>query len=156
MAELYDQQIEAIKALYEPRIIAALNYLREEAIKIGLISSPVFEMADEEFEWMLVVSNDKKELFDVRIVIAEEHIREGGEKEEALGLNFGVSATTPSGRILVNFFPYNYSLEVWVNRTNTEAVEERFQLFNNPEELAYFLLEDEETTTIWKNEAEVS
>lgn len=117
---------------YNPKIQALLTQVREEALERGYQCDEPFEMSDDETRWTMLVmpagsTYDDEDGVDVSITILESEHRDGEEN----GLNFGLDVVSYGGEIIGGMTPFNYSPQVWVERDNPEAVEERWELFSN-------------------------
>jgi len=121
--------IEEICERYEDRIRKILDAIRLElheqtTLKCG-------DVCEMEQQWsMLVVSpqdmiDNKFDLeqgvdISIEVIDSEEH---DGEED---GVNFGINLSAIGGGIVGGLTPYNYTERCWADRSDAEAVEERF------------------------------
>ena len=138
---------EEIKDKYEKRILLILNGIaeglrecEEHDWKVGAIN----EIHDDEYKWGMLVSlsdEDPRELdeddIDVSFAILESEHNDGQEG----GVSFSIEAVTVGGSQVARLCPYNYTSDVWVDRTDADAVEERFNLIHGVDtsELVYLI-----------------
>ena len=133
----YAEQVEVVKAVYEPRILGLLNRIRAELEEAGFEVGEPHECSDEEFEWWLTVylpDDDPedladRDLVDIRFVIEESKAYGDDEK----GITFAIHIVHFGGAYLGSYSPYNYTPEVWVPLDDPEAIEERFRLMEQVE-----------------------
>lgn len=87
-----------------------------------------WEASDEEYSFALPVYLGNVAC-DVQLYLVESLCREGSLDGVAFSLNLGA----PCGHVIGVMTPYNYSEELWVPVTDTEAVLERWRLFEELE-----------------------
>lgn len=116
---------------YTTKIRSLLEQVRDAAREHGLDSSDPYDMSDAEERWALHVqpagSSDDEDGVEVSITVLESEQCDGQEN----GLNFGLDVVSHGGRILGGLCPFNYTDRVWVDRDDSEAVEERWKVFAN-------------------------
>lgn len=119
---------EHLKTAYEPKILAILTKVAEEARARGYDCSEPDEWTDECYKWNAIVhpkGKDYDEGVDVSIEIAESTAYDGTDE----GVSFRVDLVCYGGRILGSFAPYNYTPEVWVPHDDEDAVAARWDTF---------------------------
>ena len=133
----YSEIMEGIKDKFEPKIRKVLEAMREVLKNEGYAVGEVYDMHDDEYRWAFLVCRDKSvkgdynpsdlqdDDIDITFVIAESCEYDGTEN----GLNFKVDIVEVGGSILGGMCPFNYTEQVWVDINDTEAIEERFSLF---------------------------
>lgn len=99
--------------------------LKEEGHKV---EGP-FDMTADHYQWSLIVDGDtnNQQGIDISFTIAESEEWDGEEG----GVNFMLDVVEWGGRILGGLCPYNYSPQVWVDRNDPEAIEERFKIMED-------------------------
>jgi hypothetical protein len=129
---------ETIKEKYEHRILAVLNRIAETLREAGYgVDEPV-DMSCDEYWWSLLVHGDSDEdTIDISFKICESEQYDGEEG----GVNFALDIVEMGGRILGGLCPFNYTDRCWVDRSDEEAVEERFAIFEeaNPDDIVPIL-----------------
>ena len=127
----YAEQVEVVKAVYEPRILGLLNRIGAELEEAGFEVEGPDDFTDEEYVWGIGIPLDRDacDWIDVRFTLAESKVREDGED----GIAYHLGITRSDGLILGDFSPYNYTPEVWVPLDDPEAIEERFHLMEQVE-----------------------
>lgn len=132
--EAYVARMEEIAREYAPRALALLERIRQECISGGLGSpNPPCDMSDDEYRWSLTVyrfpdtpfSDD--DMVDITIEMAEQREYDG----DGNGVSFGISIAEWGGRELGRLQPYNYTSEVWVDSSDSEAVRDRWNILEN-------------------------
>lgn len=120
--------VEELYARYGNRIQTWLRRLADGLVAAGWQVDGPFEMSDEDYQWGIVAQSaqdrEGKEAVDVRFTICESEHWNGEEG----GVNFMIEAVERGGRMLGGITPFNYTPQVWVNRTADLLVEERFRL----------------------------
>ena len=119
-----------IKRKYQKRILAILNSLRMALIEAGHDCEQPYDGSDDEFRWSMLVDCRDDGLghhdgVDITFRICESETYDG----ELGGVTFAVDVVEFGGRVLGGLCPYNYSDQVWTNRKDRAAVEERFAIF---------------------------
>lgn len=137
-----EAHIEAIRASYEPRVLAILTSIGEafRAAEWGW-NGTIDDLTDGEYAWGIVVRKPGHPVddppadddVDVRFDIAEERENEGGD---GLGIAFNLAITKVGGEVVGGMCPDNYSNDLWIAPDDRAAIEKRFSLFEcaNPAE----------------------
>lgn len=135
---------EEIKTKYEKKILQILSDISDclkdggEGWKVGGIT----EMHDDEYCWAMLISlidddatEPDEDDIDIKFTILESEHNDGEEG----GLSFSIEAVTVGGSMVARLCPYNYTSQVWVDREDEKAVEERFNLIQQTDvgELVY-------------------
>jgi len=105
---------------YKSRIRKTLESIKNVLQEAGHKVDGPLDMTDDEYRWSLIANDN----VDITFAIAESEECDGSEN----GVNFTVSVVDHEGRILGGLTPYNYTSECWVDRKDSEAIEERFQV----------------------------
>jgi hypothetical protein len=117
---------EAIKGKYEQRILAVLNRIAETLRKAGYTVDDPVDLSCDQYSWLLLVHGDgDQDTIDISFKICESEQYDGEEG----GVNFALDIVEWGGRILGGLTPFNYTDRCWVDRSDEEAVEERFAIF---------------------------
>jgi len=129
----YEAQVEAVKDRYSDRILAILGEIRDAIRRAGLQCDDPEPTHGDQFEWSLCVGEKASEVIAVSLVICEQRDYEGA----GTGITFRLAATQIDGRVLAEFSPANFTPAVWIDVTDSDAVEDRFALFEtlDPDEM---------------------
>lgn len=125
----YDAEvIEQVAKRYEDRIKAFLERCRVPLTEAGWQPGEVIEMFGDDWRWEfeLLRSSEEPVGFDLTIAEAKSY---GDDPPN--GINFSLSIVEYGGRILGGMTPFNYTDAVWVDARDAEAVEERWQYFED-------------------------
>lgn len=122
-----------LKRKYEKRIIGLLNIVAKDLEKDFDVGEPFDLFAGEEFHWALNIyrkgsPEDADPLADVSVRILEAKYCD--DPDDKFGVNFSVDVVEYGGAVIGGCTPYNYSNDVWVDRRNSDAVEERFSFLD--------------------------
>ena len=130
----YETQVEAVKDRYNDRILAILASIRDAVRGVGLQCDDPEATHGDRFEWSLCAGERVPDLIAVNLVICEQRDYEGA----GTGITFRLAATQIDGRVLAEFSPGNFTLQVWIDVTDDDAIEDRFALFEtfDPYEMA--------------------
>lgn len=114
---------------YSARIRAILRKIAEALRSEGFeVEGPYYlgRQGNENPRWYLSVPPDEEggESVDISLDIAESERFDGTEG----GVNFTIDIVEEGGRVLGGMAPYNYTDDVWVQRSDAKAVEARFAL----------------------------
>jgi hypothetical protein len=129
---------EQITKRYERRIYAVLNSIAAVLRDAGyLVDEPCELPCDTYYRVTFTVHRDGNvhefgpEDIDVTPEVCPSEVFDGEEG----GVNFSLSIVQMGGRILGGLTPFNYTPQVWVDRKDKQAIEERFAIFEqaNPE-----------------------
>lgn len=127
---------EQIKDRYQGRIMAVMGRIASALQgESYLVEGPHF-MDGDSYSWSLLVHLDgdidevAQDDIDITFKIAESEEYDG----EIGGINFCLDIVEVGGRILGGLCPHNYSPQCWVDRTDAEAVEERFKIMEDADE----------------------
>jgi hypothetical protein len=132
---------------YGPKIRRFLRDVAEQCRESGLIVDGPYERTDDEYAWCIVVKandatdpDDEEGIIDVTITIIESEVRDG----EKGGCAFSVDIVRADGEMLGGLCPYNYSPDLYVKRSDRAAVEGRWAIIAQDEnigETAYIVSE---------------
>lgn len=133
--ETYDAVFERLRDEYDPDILAFLRRCRDAMRAAGLPAEDPVSMHDDAYRWTFRVwANDATRLeddydrcADVTLELAEAR---DYDREDGYGFNFGLSIVAYGGEILGGFEPYNFTPEVWVDARDSEAVADRWAMFD--------------------------
>jgi hypothetical protein len=127
---------QQIKDHFQDRIMAIMgriaSVLQAESY---LVEGPQF-MDGDSYSWSLLVHLDgdidevAQDDIDISFRIAESERHDG----EVGGINFALDIVEVGGRIVGGLTPFNYSDRCWVDRTDAEAIEERFKIMEDADE----------------------
>lgn len=127
---------EQIKDKYQDRIMAIMQRIASALKDDGhVVEGPDFRDGDD-YRWTLLVHMDgdtsevSQEDIDIAFKLCESEEYDGSEG----GVNFALDIVEVSGRIIGGLTPFNYSDRCWVDRTDAEAVEERFRILEQTDE----------------------
>ncbi len=127
---------EQIKDRYQDRILAVMNRIATVLQDEGYPTEGPHFMDGDSYSWNLIVHLDAdpdevgQEDIDISFKVCES---EQYDVEEG-GINFALDIVEIGGRILGGLTPYNYSPKCWVDRTDAEAIEERFKIMEDADE----------------------
>ena len=130
----YEAQVEAVKDRYNDRILAILARIRDAVREAGLQCDNPEATHGDRFEWSLCIGEKVPHLIAVNLVICEQRDYEGA----GTGITFRLAATQIDGCVLAEFSPGNFTPKVWIDVTDSDAIENRFALFEtfDPWEMA--------------------
>jgi hypothetical protein len=128
--------IEKIGETYRPKMMALLAAIRKEALELGFTCDEPFDMSTDDYRVTMLMQPpgmdpDEEDGMDVTITIPEALEYGDAEGPEDNGVNFSLNIVEYGGIIVGGLTPYNYSPQVWVPVVDSEAVEERWRLFDN-------------------------
>ena len=138
----YEAQVEAVKDRYNDRILAILARIRDAVREAGLQCDDPEATHGDRFEWSLCVGEKGPDAIAVNVVICEQRDYEGA----GTGVTFRLAATQIDGRVLAEFSPGNFTPAVWIDVTDSDALEDRFALFEtfDPDEMVTSLASEVE------------
>ena len=133
----YEAQVEAVKDRYNDRILAILAGIRDAVREAGLQCDDPEATHGDRFEWSFGVGPTKPRDAFVNLLVTEEPDYEG----EGTGTTFHLTILENGGRVLGVFSPFNFTPEVWIDVADSDAIEDRFALFEclDPAEIADLL-----------------
>ncbi len=114
-----------MKDRYNDRILAVLARIRDAVREAGLQCDNPEPTHGDRFEWSLRVGEKGPDAIAVNVVICEQRDHEGA----GTGITFRLAATQIDGRVLTEFSPGNFTPAVWIDVTDSDAIEDRFALF---------------------------
>ena len=128
----WNKKVEAIKDKYKDRIEKLMLDIIKAFNAAGYVTSgPDFYDGDD-YSWyvqVLLGGPDQEEPCDTDIGITFQ-INESTECDGSEnGINFSVNVVELGGRIIGGLSPYNYTEHCWVSLDDEDAIEERFQIF---------------------------
>jgi len=131
--EDYEAQVEAVKDRYNDRILVILARIRDAVREAGLQCDDPEPTHGDQFEWSLCVGEKGPRVIAVNLVICEQRDYE----EAGTGITFRLAATQIDGRALAEFSPANFTPAVWIDVTDSDAIDDRFALFEtfDPDEM---------------------
>ena len=129
----HEAQVEAVKDRYNDRILAILARIRDAIREAELQCDDPEPTHGDRFEWSLRVGEKDPDAIAVNLVICEQRDHEGA----GTGITFRLAATRIDGRVLAEFSPANFTPDVWIDVTDSDAIEDRFALFEtfDPDEM---------------------
>jgi len=123
---------EQIAKRYKRRICAVLNAIAAALRDAGyLVDDPCDLSCGDDYRITFIVHRDgdineySSEDIDVSLEVCASEDFDG----EIGGVNFSLTVVEIGGRILGGLTPYNYTPQVWVDRKDKQAIEERFVIF---------------------------
>jgi hypothetical protein len=123
---------EQIARRYKGRICAVLNAIASALQDAGYLADDPCDLSgDDDYRFTFTVHRDgdinefSPEDIDVSLEVCPSEDFDG----ETGGVNFSLRVVEVGGRILGGLTPYNYTPEVWVNRKDNRAIEERLSIF---------------------------
>lgn len=125
----YADVIEAVATKYAPRILAKLTELRDALIAAGIRCEVApFDMSDDYYRWRFDTT-PSGEVDDASVDVCVEIAEAAAYGDDPVyGINFALDVVRWGGLILGGLTPFNYTDECWVDATDEEAVETRFQM----------------------------
>jgi len=132
MIMTYADKVTAVKDRYAERILKVLESIRASLQEAGYHVEEPFDMSGDDYRWSMLVRVESKPDgdyangdVDITFEIAESEQFEGTEE----GINFSIDVVEYGGRIRGGLTPYNYTEDVWANLDDTDAIEDRFAIF---------------------------
>ena len=129
----YEAQVETVRDCYNDRVLAVLARIRDAVREAGLQCDNPEPTHGDRFEWSLRVGEKGPDAIAVNLVICEQRDHEGA----GTGITFRLAATQIDGRVLAEFSPANFTPAVWIDVTDSDALEDRFALLEtfDPDEM---------------------
>jgi len=129
----YEAQVETVRDCYNDRVLAVLTRIRDAVREAGLQCDNPEPTHGDRFEWSLRVGEKGPDAIAVNLVICEQRDHEGA----GTGITFRLAATQIDGRVLAEFSPANFTPAVWIDVTDSDALEDRFALLEtfDPDEM---------------------
>ncbi len=129
MTITYEDAVDAVKDRFADRITIFLTSVSELLRLHGWTGSETpYEMFDDDYSWWITMEHpDVPEALDITIEIAESRGYDGTDA----GVNLGLQMVWYGGLICGQCNPYNYTDAVWVDPTNDDAINERFEIILN-------------------------
>lgn len=132
-----------IERAYKGRIKKILKSIGKELATSGYVCGKPEDQSDENPCWALFVQNEQEakgddgEGVDIRFEILISEDTDGKPN----GVAFSIGITSTQGNIIGGMTPGNYSKDLWVDRKDTDAIEARFELFEQADsgEIVYLL-----------------
>jgi hypothetical protein len=141
--ETYATAVERVHDKYKDRIYSVLRSIQWTFAEQGWEARGVADWTDEQFSYAIYLtppepySADQDNChIDFRFDIAESM----AYGDETAGISFAIDVTAYGGRCVGGLQPFNFTPEVWVDPTNAEAIEERFEIVESAEPREWYLL----------------
>lgn len=122
---------DRLEAVYKPKLMELAQHVREQLEEEGYVVTELSDYTDSDLSISMLIpfetSEDNRQGFDITFRLMDAKEWDGTDN----GTNFNMDITETGGRMCGGLTPYNYTSEVWVDPTDLDAVEERWQLFKN-------------------------
>lgn len=124
-------EIQAIHERYSPRMQALLEWLAAALRMAGYaVVGPDDWSGGSEYVWGMLVAgteghtDPQDDDIDVHLWVCDSESWAGDQQ----GVSFMLDLVTVGGRLVGQYCPKNYTEEVWVPRSDPQAIEERFSM----------------------------
>ncbi len=123
---------DELEARYEPKIKRLFRDICDEALERGDYHCMGPDaIHNDEFQWRMVLVPADQEPEDAGVDVAITIAESGPRGDEPGGVNFAMDVTSYQGEIVGGLVPYNYTPDVWVDRNDVDAVDNRWDVFQN-------------------------
>jgi hypothetical protein len=124
----YEALFEGLREAYDGRALDLLSTLAQACHDAGLDADDPYYARLDDISWECVLSrHDGSADCAATLELAEQREHDGDD--EGHGLNFSLTVTRDGGQIVACIAPFNYTLDVWVDATDADAVAARWALF---------------------------
>lgn len=140
----YEAVFDHLHNTYAHSVLNKLSLLRATLIEEGFAVSEPYDMLCDEYRWSMLAwapgreANDAEQGFDISITISEQRVYDGDKDEHGnpiFGLNFGLDMVDYGGEIIGGLAPFNYTEDCWVDGRDVQAVENRWKLIEDCDNL---------------------
>jgi len=122
---------EPLEAEYKPQIVKLTEQvaqaIKEYSTENGWQVSEVSDWVDSDLAVSFLVTRPEGEPIDITFRLLDAQEWDGTEN----GTSFSCDIVAEGGRIVGGCHPYNYSSKCWVDPTDHDAVQERWELFRD-------------------------